>query len=81
MSDIGIAVAIAVAVGLASFLYNRRSPTYIVLSILLFATTVMFMMAMNNPERRWIGMLFTLFGAAGSFRAYTKLKAEQTSPL
>lgn len=72
-----LAVAIVVAIGIATFGYHKRSATYIRLAVLLGAMAVMVMTAITDPDRRWFGMLFTLLGATFSYRLYVNLKSEQ----
>ena len=76
MIEITLAVTLAVAIGIASFIHRKRSATFIQLSLLLGGTGIMLLTAITDPGLRWFGMLFTLLGATYTYRMFLKLKME-----
>lgn len=77
MSEIDIAVAIAVAVGAASLVVHKRSLTYIKLTVMIGCTGLMLITSLSDPEIRWLAGIMTVVSSVATYRLYIQFRAEQ----
>lgn len=69
--------AIAAAIFAASFMYHKRSLTYIKLTVMIGCAGFMLMTSLTDPGIRWFARVLTLVGSVAAYRLYLKLRSEQ----